>query len=109
VRHIDLPEDKFTFCGSKVESVEYDEEGYPAKEVFYMLDSRGEVYPCKEPELLRKVIQFKKSLNFHIKMWVDGYEDMFMGVDEFLKEFDNPPEWVGKSFRGQLKKKFFGG
>jgi hypothetical protein len=39
-------------------------------------------------------------------MWVEGYDDMMQGVDEYLKEFDNPPEWVGKSFRNQLKKHF---
>lgn len=70
------------------------------------MDSSGERYPCKEPELLRKVIIFKKSLNFHIKMWVDGYDDMMTGIDDYLKEFDRPPSWVRKSFRNQLKKKF---
>lgn len=105
MRHIDLPDSKFTFCGSSVESLDYDENGFSAKEVFYAMDSTGDRLPCREPELLRKVIIFKKSLNFHIKLWVDGFEDMRMGIDEYMSEFIDPPSWVRKSFENQLKKK----
>ena len=101
-----MPDGKFTFCGTNVEEVEYVKEGKTAKEVFFILDSTGTLEPCCDPKLLRKVIIFKKSLNFHIKQWVEGYDDMYMGVDEYLREFDKPPQWVGKSFRNQLKKKF---
>ncbi len=105
LRHIDLPDNKFTFCGTSVEILDYDEKGFTAKQVFFILDSTGETLPCKEPALLRKVIVFKKSLNFHIKMWIEGYEDMGTNIDDYMLEFDDPPDWVRKSFRNQLKKK----
>ena len=38
-------------------------------------------------------------------MWVDGFDDFGEGINVYLKEFENPPEWVEKSFRNQLRKK----
>lgn len=105
MRHVDLPNNKFTFCGGSVKDFEYDENGFSAKQVFYKMDSSGEKLPCREPELLRKVIVFKKSLNFHIKLWVEGFEDMRMSIDDYMSEFDDPPDWVRKSFQNQLKKR----
>jgi len=61
--------------------------------------------PCKEPELLKEVITCKKSINLHIKMWVDGYEDMMMGIEEYMKEFIDPPIWVYNSFIKSLIRK----
>ena len=37
-------------------------------------------------------------------MWVDGFLDVIIPVEELLEEFINPPKWVEKSLRNQLKK-----
>lgn len=98
--------DKMTFCGTgDILTPEFDKNGLSPEDCFYKYDSTGELDKCSDPELFRKVMIFKKSLNFHIKMWVEGYEDMLIGIDEYLEILDDPPEWVRESFRNQLYKK----
>lgn len=96
---------KWSFAGERV-TWEADEtlEPLPAKEAFYTFDSAGKRHPCTELDILLSIITFKKSLNFHIKMWVEGYNWCGQGVDVYLAEFIDPPEWVGESFRNQLHK-----
>lgn len=59
---------------------------------------------CTEPQLVADVLKFKKALNFNIKQWCEGYNDCGMGTQEYVRIFDNPPDWVLESFRNQLKK-----
>ena len=95
---------KFTFSGVDLSLVPKGE--YSVFDCFILWDTQGKLLPCENPELLRQIMVCKKSVNFHIKMWVEGYDDMGMPISEYLKEFIDPPEWVYKSFRGQLKRKF---
>jgi hypothetical protein len=95
--------DKFNFCGSAVTwEVDSTKEVVSAKEAFYLFDSTGVRYPTNELDDLLGVLMFKKSLNFHIKMWVEGYDDCLQGINVYLSEFINPPEWVKEAFRNQL-------
>ena len=96
---------KFTYAGSPI-NVEYDVDGVDAKRAFWTLDSQGKLIPTHEAELLHDILITKAAINFHLKMWAEGYDDMFMGVQDYMAEFDNPPEWVEKSFR-TLKTKFY--
>ena len=96
----------FTFSGSSTVLQPIVESGYYAKEAFYLMDSKGGTYDCREPELLRDVLVLKKGINFQIKQWVEGYNDMFMGVDVYISEFINPPSWLRKSFVNQLSRGF---
>lgn len=86
----------------------YSTDGLSAKEYFYKLDSLGlekvKHKGCKEPQVVSNILRFKKALNFNIKQWCEGYEDCGMGVEEYLTIFNDPPEWVIKSFRNQLYK-----
>lgn len=98
--------DKFTFCGQDVSSPEYDEKGLDPKECFFTLDSQGKLCPCNDPKTVREILICKKSINFHIKMWTEGYNDCFIGFNDYIAEFEDPPDWIEKSFRGQLIKKY---
>jgi len=96
-----------TFFGGYLEPIpEYDPEGLDPKHCFFIYDSTGEVKPCKDVELFKQVLTFKKSLNWQIKQWVEGYDWCLMGVDEYISMLKDPPEWVYKAFRNQLKQRW---
>jgi len=100
--------DRFTFAGVKVDGILFDETGVSAKEAFYRQDTKGEtMVSTREPDLLKEIITCKKSINLHIKMWVEGYEDMMEGVEYYLENcVQEPPPWVEDSFRKQLRRRF---
>jgi hypothetical protein len=94
--------------GDPIFKPQLDPNGIPAKEFFFKLDSTGmkkmQSVGCSEPDLVADVLKFKKALNFHIKMWSEGFEDVGQGVAEYMATFDDPPDWVEVSFRNQLLK-----
>lgn len=83
----------------------FDSEGYDTKVCFFKYDCSGVLLPCNDIELFRKVMIFKKGLNFQIKQWVEGFEDCLISVDEYMLDLNEPPEWVKKSFINQLNKR----
>lgn len=96
---------KFMFSGELPPKIVCDEQGVEAKRAFHSLDSQGKLLSTCEPELLAEVIVCKKSINMHIKQWAEGYEDCFIGRQEYLEEFlGDVPEWVVKSFKNQILK-----
>jgi hypothetical protein len=104
---------RFTFCGDDPDRIDdlviVDmTSGVSAKESFKSYDSKGRTLPTYEPQLLKSIIICKKSINLHIKMWVEGYDDMMEGVDFYMDMFDGQvrqPPWVEDSFRKQLVRK----
>jgi hypothetical protein len=96
---------KFNFTGGKAPIVIADPKGKDAKRVFHRYDSQGKMLPCKEPELLREIFACKVAVNMHLKMWADGYFDVMIPVEELMKEFVDPPQWVEDSLRNQVRKK----
>ena len=100
--------DKFNFCGEEVNLRHlYDLNGLGSLECYAIFDSKGIWKPCKETTLLENVIRAKKSINFQIKQWVEGYEDCLMGIPEYMKSFEGDiPDWVETAFRNQLKRKY---
>lgn len=98
---------KLTYIGAPLPDFVQDRNGADAKKAFLAYDAQGKIIPTCEVEKILGIIAFKKALNFHLKMWAEGYSDMFMGVHEYMEEFDNPPEWVEKSFRNQIAKFHF--
>lgn len=84
---------------------EYNRNGVDAKLWFYTLDSTGKSLPCKQPMLAKTILRCKKSVNWQIKEWTQGYDDCLIGVDEYIDSFVNPPEWVSKAFRNSLNKR----
>ena len=93
---------RFNFCGCEVPHIAEDPNGLSAMECFFIFDSRGKLKPCKEPKLFREIWICKKSINFHIKMWVQGYHDCMIGIPELLECMKNPPKWVKKALLRQL-------
>ncbi len=89
-----------------MEKPSYDKSGLEPRECFFKYDQTGVLDPCTDPEVVFKVLRFKKSLNFWIKTWIDGYMDMMEPIEFYISQFDNPPEWVEKSFRHQLQKRY---
>lgn len=105
--------DTLSFAGVDVgkDIVHDPENGMDVKECFYRMDTRGEkCVATREPELLKQLVSCKKSVNLHIKMCVEGYEDMMEGVDFYMDNcLIDPPPWVADSFRKQLRQKFMKG
>jgi len=93
--------EKFNFYGGIVDLGPYNE-NINVKQAFYQFDTYGKVVGCVNPRLLQQIIICKKSVNWHIKEWVLGYNDLCQGVDFYIKEFINPPEWIEKAFRMSL-------
>jgi len=100
---------KFNFCGSADDETKFKEDanGINAKQAFKWLDSNGIIMPCREVSLLRSVMRCKASINFHIKMWVEGFYDMCQPIEDYLHSFDNPPDWVRISFENQKRKYWY--
>ena len=102
-----LNRDRYNFCGEVVTVLEDLKDGVTGKESFYSLDTFGVMLPTNEPDLLRSIIICKKSINLHIQMWVEGFEDMMMSVEYYMNLFEGTetPSWIEKSFRKQLQKR----
>ena len=95
---------KFTFCGVQVDTPQYGAYTPVAKECFRSFDTSGKVPKyCREPQLFMEILRCKKSINFHLKMWAEGYNDYLMGIKEYLNELIDPPLWVEKSLRNQRR------
>lgn len=77
-----------------------------SKEFFHRYDSQGVKgvagLKCENLAEVNEVLRFKKSLNWHIKNWAEGYEDCLQGVDEYLEILDSPPNWVRNALIGQI-------
>jgi hypothetical protein len=98
---------RFGFTGGAlIPEVPYAEDGVDAKRAFFLYDSNGKLVPCKEPDLFKSLMITKKGINFHLKLWAEGYSDMLMGVHEYIEDFTDPPDWVEESFRKLLYKEF---
>lgn len=95
----------FVFSGSSSYIIEFNDSGGKADKCFFEFENTGNILPCCENVLLSKVIEFKKSLNLNIKMWVSGYYSMMESIEYYLNELIDPPDWVCKSFMNQLSAK----
>lgn len=99
--------DKLIFCGEAITTkINYSKDGVSPKEYFYILDTYGESkalqLECNDPTLVIEILRFKKSLNFHIKMWCEGFNDCIMPISDYLSLLKDCPDWVYKAFKNQL-------
>jgi hypothetical protein len=98
--------DKFSFCGQLPVEFEYDPSAPDAKEVFFNWESGYGLTPTCEPDLLKKVHNCKASINFHIKMWTQGFEDVMEPIEFYMDSFKNPPKWVEKALKNSIIRKY---
>lgn len=96
--------EKFNFSGVNLLQIPFDEKGYSACECFYFFDTTGKLTPCREPQLLSTVINCKKSINLHIKMYAEGIAEGSFSFNELFSEFANPPEWVKRAMLNQVER-----
>ena len=104
---------EFKFDGRLPRDIIYDREGIDGKKAFFIFDSQGQLKPTKHPELLRRLLLTKGSINLHIKMYA---EDRAKGVlpkilfDEICEGIESP-DWFEKAVEKQkirhLKKEGF--
>lgn len=91
---------RFSFFGGLLPLVVYDPAGVDGVRCFFEIDSSGKYLATKHVRLVRALLACKKSINWHLRMWAEGYDDVREGVEFYLSEFKNPPGWVGSAFRG---------
>jgi hypothetical protein len=87
---------------------ENDIDGYSALECWYSIDTHGKFIPCRENDVLQKVLRTKQSINLQIEMWADDIANVKFGCfllsqeelyyDYGLKDW---PEWVFRAVMRQ--------
>ena len=86
-------------------SVQYDEKGASALEAWWSIDTHGKEIPCREIELLEKVIRSKQSINLQIKLWAEDIADgLILRQSELIEYTHNWPNWVIRATMEQAKK-----
>lgn len=82
-----------------------DPNGRSALECWWAKDTHGKTIPCREPEILSKVIRSKQSVNLQIKLWA---EDMASGLllrqAELVGYTHGWPEWTMRAVMEQAGK-----
>lgn len=89
-------------CGDH-EVPPYDPNGEDGKFSFVCLEN-GLMVPTRERELVRRVLEGKKSVNLQIKLWAEDVGVLLMSEElrEYCKEM---PPWVFKAVIEQAQKR----
>lgn len=95
---------RFVFFGGVVRQPPYSRKGVSGIEAFRLFDSNGRLVPTKHPRLFVALMRTKKSINWHIKEWADGFEDMFESVLYYVYQFVDPPPWIRCSLEGAIER-----
>lgn len=93
----------FTFFGNYPPEVFFDHNGVDAKKAFYIHDSTGKSVKTSEPELLQSLLVCKKSVNFHIKMWAEGFAEWTLlepDLNDIISDY-KCPQWVTEAIKKQ--------
>ena len=82
-----------------------DANGRTALECWWAKDTHGKTLPCREPELLAKVMRSKQSVNLQIKLWAEDVADgMLLRQPELVEYCHGWPEWVLRATMEQAAK-----
>ena len=98
--------EKFQFTGQLPREFEYDPSGPDAKQVWYDWESGHGLVATSEPDLLSEVHQTKSAINFHIKLWTEGFPEVMEPLDFYLDEFREPPKWIRKALVGSIRRRW---
>lgn len=96
----------FTFCGKAVPIVKYDSAGVDGMRWFYLIDSTGKDVPTRHLRLAARLLHIKRSVNWQIKEWAEGYEYCFTGILGYFVDVKNPPEWAITALRNQVYRRY---
>lgn len=89
---------RYTFFGNKLPIIDYDRCGVDGMHCFWLIDSRGKYVATRHPRLVRALLATKKSINWHLRVWSEGFLDMCEPLSYYKALFIDPPDWVGVSF-----------
>lgn len=79
--------------------------GFSAMECWFAKDTHGKTLPCREPELLDKVLRGKASVNLQVKLWAEDVADgMLLRQAELVEYVHGWPEWVLRAVMAQAGK-----
>lgn len=101
--------DKFNFSGKHDVDIPQDTNGVSARESFKAYDTRGVIVPSRDAETVKKVINAKKSINMHIKLWAEGADDMCEPIYVYYNMIKgNKPEWIARALSNAFDKARYG-
>lgn len=101
---------EFTFCGKPdseiLARILPSPTGKTAKECFLHLDSKGEVVPCSESELLFEVLRAKASINWQVRQWAEMLSQGILMPSELVECMNayNLPEWALEAVLNQSRR-----
>lgn len=79
--------------------------GHSALECWWALDTHGKTVPCRELDVLSKVMRSKKSVNLQVRLWAEDIADgMLLRQSELLDYTHKWPEWVFRATMEQAAK-----
>jgi hypothetical protein len=96
-----LAADILKFSGSPEPTFLYAADGPGQEEAFDAFDSRGQAIPCSDPETLKKVMHGKACLNFHVKQWGEGLDEVPLWELREDPRLSFVPEWAWRTVARQ--------
>jgi len=79
--------------------------GDSALECYFALDTHGKMLVCREPDVFRKSLRGKKSVNLQIKLWAEDIADgMLLRQAELVEYVHGWSEWVLRAVMEQAGK-----
>lgn len=79
--------------------------GVSAMECWFAKDAHGKTLPCREPELLDKVLRGKASVNLQVKLWAEDVANgKLLPQAELVEYVHGWPEWVLRAVMAQAGK-----
>lgn len=87
-----------------VYGVNDNQNGYSAKECFWIKDTHGQTKPCREHHLFLQVLEVKERVNLTCKMQAEDVADGLVHPLEIESWHADAPPWVIQSIFRQVKK-----
>jgi len=69
---------------------------------FWLFDTKGRYVPTRHPHLFETLVKTKKSVNWYIKEYGDGFFDMLEPISYYLNRFVRPPDWIETALKNAI-------
>lgn len=81
------------------------DDGHSALECWWAKDTWGKMLPCREPNVLAKVLRSKQSVNLQVKLWAEDVADGILLRQQELAVYTHGwPKWVFRAVLEQAGK-----